>query len=253
MAQERVIPERVSTTCMVKTKAVAEDGWVVELDVPLFKSQYPTKCTRVNEVVATQLMVGTTQELVLARQSLKKNKGGTYYSDFYWGLGGIANPDRAGAPPTPPTSRGVASPTLARVEPLDPTRVSIERQKSAQIAFDAAQEGELIEATLRRADQIYAWIAGQLEGARPAPTISGPPEAGRVIAKVETTASEAVDGTLTASRDTFTALDTIIKKYGADLGAIKRRYQVSSLADLTEEQAKAAIQWIEKYMGQRQG
>ena len=87
----------------------------------------------------------------------------------------------------------------------------------------------------------------------PAPTISGPPEAGRVIAKVETTASEAVDGTLTASRDTFTALDTIIKKYGADLGAIKRRYQVSSLADLTEEQAKAAIQWIEKYMGQRQG
>ena len=77
-------------------------------------------------------------------------------------------------------------------------------------------------------------------------SLGAPSEAGRVNGEAKTPAP-------TASRDTFTALDTIIKKYGADSGAIKRRYQVSSLADLTEEQAKAAIQWIEKYMGQRQG
>ena len=123
--------------------------------------------------MAFNLNVGTTQRLELVRQSLKKDpktgalKSGQYWSDYYWGLKDIAPQDEHPTRTIAIPGTGITLPPGIQSEVRDGTRVSIERQKAAQIAFDAAPEGELIETTLQRAARIYAWISESEPGQAP--------------------------------------------------------------------------------------
>ena len=270
------IPKEITTSCIVKSKAQAEDGWVVELDVPKFQSKFPTKCTRVAEDVAARLVVGATLELELVRESLKKDtktgamKSGTYWTDYYWGFRELAT---ATQPPK-------LAPILLEGPPEqgDPKQVSIERQKAAQIAFDWA-EGEAIEVTLARAEAIYAWISKSPE-ARSEPQSapsrakapSGPPPASELGASVgsdEPPENPALAGMVAegqkrnagppalpaedrpASVETFKKMEAVITKYGAKVVAIKNYYKVGNLADMTENQVLHCIAWLERPAGQK--
>ncbi len=126
MTTEEGAKRTVSVT--VKTKAEAEDGWQIELEIPAFKSKYATKLTRVSSELAAQLTPGETKVVVLGRESPKKD-GATREYEFYWGLLGFSDEP---TPTLPSTGQGEV-PASGRA-PSDPTRTSIERQKSLDIA-----------------------------------------------------------------------------------------------------------------------
>ena len=85
MSEQAARPQR-TVLATVRSKAEAPDGWKVELDIPEFKSNYPTLCTRVPPEVAALLKPGQTANLVLEQQRLKTGKDGTFPSHFYWGF-----------------------------------------------------------------------------------------------------------------------------------------------------------------------
>ncbi len=92
------IPERMIVSATVKTRAEEENGWVLELDIPQFKSKYPTKVTRVPEAIAKLLAPrAEPYSIVLLRENLKKDKTGTQPYDYYWGLEGLATPAETAA------------------------------------------------------------------------------------------------------------------------------------------------------------
>lgn len=129
------IPESVTVAALVKTKAEAAAGFVVELEIADFKSQYPTKCTRVHAEVAAALSVGKLQNVTLKRQALKKNsqgepRSGQYYSDYYWGLTAVVLHDDAPPPPPPPP--------VPDVRPMPPERDEVRLSIEAQTAYNGA-------------------------------------------------------------------------------------------------------------------
>ena len=123
--QEDNVTRTVSAT--VKTKTEAEDGYQIELDIPAFKSKWPTKLTRVSAELAAQLTPGETKVVVLGRESPKKDGASRDY-EFYWGLLGFSD-----EPPEPASTGQGQAPASGR-DHSDPTRTSIERQKSLDIA-----------------------------------------------------------------------------------------------------------------------
>jgi hypothetical protein len=78
-------------TATVKSRAEEEDGYKLELEIPQFRSKFPTLVTRVPEKIARELSPGPVPySIVLLRQNLKKDKQGTQPYDYYWGLEGLA-------------------------------------------------------------------------------------------------------------------------------------------------------------------
>ena len=117
----------------VKSKAEAEDGWKVELDIPEFGSQFSTICTRVLPDIALLVSIGQTLRVRLERQKLKKNKDGSlkdgaFPSHYYWGLVGFAAKDEAPALEQP--GQAQAKPRLDRLD----TGASIEAQTAYKVA-----------------------------------------------------------------------------------------------------------------------
>ncbi len=107
------IPERMIVSATVKSRAEEESGYVLELEIPQFKSDYPTKVTRVKEAVAKLLPPqAEPYNIVLLRENLKKNKEGTRFYDYYWGLEGLATAQEKAAKAQEP-------------EPVDTRRLEI--------------------------------------------------------------------------------------------------------------------------------
>jgi hypothetical protein len=79
---------------IIQTVAQGDGGAVVEMDIAEFRSQYPTKITRVPQVDADKLSPGHQYEIVLERQNLKRDKDGQYKTgnmpyDYYYGWVGF--------------------------------------------------------------------------------------------------------------------------------------------------------------------
>ena len=89
MMQERQVK---TVAAVIKSKAEAEDGFKLEVDIPEFKSDYPTLLTRVSGDIAAQLKIGAVYNLRLEKQNPKRGKSAdsTREYDYYWGLQGIA-------------------------------------------------------------------------------------------------------------------------------------------------------------------
>ena len=155
MTQQMIAPVR-KVVGVIKTKAQAETGWVFEVDIPEFKSQFLTKLTRVPDATAAVLILGKSYNLPLEQQRLKpagpnakRIPDGTYPSDYYWGLISEAEyTKRLAAQPaepapvaqgaTPSGAEAAAGPTEAPtpVDWRDGERQSIE----AQVVLKAAQQ-----------------------------------------------------------------------------------------------------------------
>lgn len=69
----------VTVAATIKSKAEMEDGYAIELLIPTFGSDYPTKVSRVLVEMATRLMTGKTYTLTLERQNVRKKADGTPY------------------------------------------------------------------------------------------------------------------------------------------------------------------------------
>ena len=107
------IQERVVVTATVKSRAEEAEGFKLELDIPSFRSRYPTLVSRVPEAVAKLLPPrDEPYTIVLRRQNLKKDKEGRYPYDYYWGLDGLASPQEQAAKAEEP-------------EPVDQRRLQI--------------------------------------------------------------------------------------------------------------------------------
>lgn len=100
--------ENIRKTYMatVRSKAEAEDGYKIEMDIPAFKSDYPTLVTRVDSDLARRLAVGQTYSLILEQQNLKKGKTGSRLYDYYYGLVGIADTQPTEPQVQPPYRNG---------------------------------------------------------------------------------------------------------------------------------------------------
>jgi hypothetical protein len=136
-------------TCCLEEKAEGPDGSILSLMIDAFESQYPTRITRVEPVLAQQLKVGAYYDLLLERQNLKKGKSGDKAYDYYWGLKAIAGAGEVRQPaqdaPQGPAVAPRGMPT--GVGEVDPKRRSIERQTA------------LIQSTLLASANIGAGLA----------------------------------------------------------------------------------------------
>ena len=136
--------ETVEVQATVNTKQETERGIRFELDVPAFKSKYPTIVTvPEDEDIAGALKPGQTYNLVLIRENPKEGKAedSTRMYDFYWGVadaGGSGGAAPAAAPTTPapsqPPAQGRPAPPAASQGRTDATGISIERQKALDLA-----------------------------------------------------------------------------------------------------------------------
>jgi len=85
-------------SCTVASSGSRPDGsYFVEVDVPAFQSNYPTKLSGLGKSTADLLIPGTTHQLLLKRENLKRDKSGNQKSgdalwDYYWGLVRIVLP-----------------------------------------------------------------------------------------------------------------------------------------------------------------
>ena len=108
------IPTRMVVSATVKTRGEAEDGYVLELDIAEFRSNYPTKVTRVKEPTAKLLAPRPEPySVVLVRQALKKGKEGKWHSDYFWGLEGLATPAETQAKAAAVASEPPAQPAVS--------------------------------------------------------------------------------------------------------------------------------------------
>ena len=155
--------EVVEVQGTVKTKQETERGVRFELDIPAFKSKYPTIVTvPEDEEIAQQLKPGRTYSLALIRENAKEGKAddSPRMYDFYWGIfdagGGAApapapGPAPAAAPAGPaaapasaaapraagapqPAARAASGAPAASPGRTDATGISIERQKALDLA-----------------------------------------------------------------------------------------------------------------------
>lgn len=145
----------------------------IQLDVPMFETDYPVVCSDFPEGFDTQVKIGQQVRLRLKRQNQKKNNNGTKYFHFYWGIEGLAN-----APLTEPAKASMSS---------DPA-ISIERQTAFKgaVALAVAVIGQRrepsMETILEEAQKAFEWIHGAepkpLPKAAPTETSETPREGG---------------------------------------------------------------------------
>ncbi len=155
------IPERIIVSVAVKTRAEEENGWVLELEIPQFKSKYPTKVTRVPEAVAQLLAPrAAPYSIVLLRENLKKDKTGTQPYDYYWGLEGLAT--------TAETATKASEP-----KPVDTRRMEIAWGQSINCAVARMGVGAVDDAYFtvmeQTANRFYPIILGGPEHDQDAP------------------------------------------------------------------------------------
>ena len=171
------VPERMVVSATVKSRAEEEDGFTLELEVPGFRSQYPTRVSRVPEAVAKLLPPRAEPYMVvLLRENPQKRKSGEPYSGdlpwhYYWGLEGLAT----------------VAETAAEVAELDPLEEREHRiMRSTALAQAVAFIGQYtpganptldndIQLVLGVAAEFYAWLRdgpqdGQGVASDPAPT-----------------------------------------------------------------------------------
>ena len=90
------VEPRQIVAAIVKNKTEESDGWAIELTVPAFGSQWPTRVSRVPAELAAQLIPGRIPTLVLSRQNIKRPTGdapppdGSRPYHYYWGLEAIS-------------------------------------------------------------------------------------------------------------------------------------------------------------------
>ncbi len=153
-----MIPERIIVSATVKSRGEeigteGSKGFALELEIPQFKSKYPTKVTRVPEAVAKLLTPRTEPySVVLLREHLKKDKTGTQPYDYYWGVEGLATPEE----------KAVA---VAKPDPLDERDHRIMRSTALAQAvayLHEASEGPGITVgpavVLEVAAEFYVWL-----------------------------------------------------------------------------------------------
>ncbi len=169
------IGEELTLQIIVKEAGRGEGGWNVTAEIPLFKSEYPTKLTRVPENLASQMVVGTAYRVVLKRGNLKKGKDGkNIYWDYYWDWVRPATKEEqltptaasvapAPAPAPPPLVAEKAAPPQ-----VDSRGQSIERQSALKSAIelhrgtvDAVTAGPVldVDAVLDTATRFAKWLA----------------------------------------------------------------------------------------------
>lgn len=143
---------RITIDVVVKTRAEVADGYVLELDIPKFQSQYPTKVTRVPTELAVRLPPGTATKVTLERQRLRKEGAdASKLYNFYWGLLGIAGaqePEEDLFPPetvnvqvrrpqnAPSGAPAAQGDTQGANGYQDPARASIEAQTAVKAAVE---------------------------------------------------------------------------------------------------------------------
>ncbi len=121
----------MNTQGTVKEKAEAEDGFVITVDIPSFKSQYPTKLNRVPAEEAQGMIVGQTYLFDLERGNPKKGKTAesTTAWDFWYNYKGFSS-----LAPHSTETASVAESTPNRVTQGDERGQSIERQTALKVA-----------------------------------------------------------------------------------------------------------------------
>jgi hypothetical protein len=145
---------KMTFAATIISKAESKDGPALEIEIPAFGSQYPTKLTRVPPALSAELSVGWSYNLVLERQNKKPNQSGDQYYHYYWGLMSIAGEDAEttladvglsggdsqAQPHAQPRERGWTPPR--GVDPVlasaKAKQDSIEAQKSLELAWNAA-------------------------------------------------------------------------------------------------------------------
>lgn len=143
MAEERKARPQKTVRATVVSKAEVEDGWKIELEIPEFRSKFSTFCTRVKPELIALLKPGQEASLVLEQQRLKQGKDGTYLSDYFWGLVGIAPPggDESGPEEGVILVRGFGKEEGRLAEPPG-TRTSIEAQTALKEAVSLIVAGK---------------------------------------------------------------------------------------------------------------
>ena len=144
------VAERMIVSATVKARAEEEDGWKLELDVPQFRSKYPTKVSRVKEAVAKLLPPrAEPYSVVLVRENLIKDKKGDLPWHYYWGLEGLATPAETAA-------------KAAEPEPLEEREHRIMRSTALAQAVATYVPGTVSledeRHILDRASVFYAWL-----------------------------------------------------------------------------------------------
>jgi len=159
--------DRPQTTfqATVSSKAEEPDGYVLFLEIPHFQSNWDTKVTRVTPDLASELKVGSSYNLILERQSIKKGKDGERLYDYYWGLVGISDEefseptladvglsggDSQAQPHAQPRERGLGP--RSRVDPI----LGVDMAKRASEADAARAKRDSIEAQVALKE---AWSA----------------------------------------------------------------------------------------------
>ena len=118
----------------LKEKAEADEGeYKLTVEIPAFKSKYPTILTRVPAADAQQLTVGQAYAWLLERGNLKQGKkeGSNFLYDYWWNYKGIGEDTSLPAAPTGEAPRQYRART-------DPTGRSIERQVALKAAVEYA-------------------------------------------------------------------------------------------------------------------
>ena len=155
---EQIENNRV-VSIIVESISKAPQGWQIDAQVPIFDSQYPTKFNRVPAEIAEAMTPLGTYLVEIVRENLKRDKDGGKDWHYYWGLKKFADKEidaddayHLGLGPDPEADgpQGVTSPYPTYVEKQiaeyekeknsqgikyrDPTRSSIEHQKSLDLA-----------------------------------------------------------------------------------------------------------------------
>ena len=123
-----------TVSAAVQEKADVEGGVLVRFIIRSkeWNTKYPVP-VKVDKQGAAMMELGHEYTVMLKRERLKKDKTGQYLTDYYWGWNGLAEPgmeDRPESHPSPVDDRAEVPQTNHR----DATGVSIERQKSLDIA-----------------------------------------------------------------------------------------------------------------------
>ena len=202
------VAERMIVSATVKARAEEEDGWKLELDVPQFRSKYPTKVDRVPEAVAKLLPPrAEPYSLVLVRQKLIGKNSGDLPWHYYWGLEGLATPAETVAKAMEP-------------DPLDEREHRIMRSTAlAQAVAYAAMYPHILgqewsaDGILLVANGFYAWLR---DGPAQAPAATHSPvkaqaPAGRPAATPKATAKP-------STADYAARLQALYDKAHAELG-----------------------------------
>ena len=93
------VKEDVLVAATVKGKEELDDGYAVTLDVPAFKSKYPTKVYGCSAAEAKTFKAGNALNIRLTRGKLQDGKDGGQYWHYNWRWGSLSGEAPAVQPP----------------------------------------------------------------------------------------------------------------------------------------------------------